>query len=246
MRETWRWFGPPDPITLAEVRQTGAKGIVSALHHVPSGVAWAPTRSRPQGRDRGGGADLGRDREHPGVGGDQDGTGPWQAHVAAWIDSLRAVVEADGPRVICYNFMPVLDWTRTDLRHPVEGGGTAMRFDLTDFAVFDLHLLLSDGAEADYPDDVREMAGERAAALDTVTSEALAANITAGLPGSTESWTLDDVRACLADYAGWVPTTCAQPDHLPEGGRAGRRGAWPAPVLSSRRSALPAPRACRG
>jgi mannonate dehydratase len=78
--------------------------------------------------------------------------------VAAWIDSLRAVAEADGPRVICYNFMPVLDWTRTELRHPVEGGGTAMRFDLTDFAAFDLHLLLRDGAEADYPDDLREMA----------------------------------------------------------------------------------------
>jgi mannonate dehydratase len=129
--------------------------------------------------------------------------------VAAWIDSLRAVVEADGPRVICYNFMPVLDWTRTELRHPVEGGGTAMRFDLTDFVAFDLHLLLRDGAEADYPDDLREKAGERAAALDTVTSEALAANITAGYPGRRKAgrWTMC-VPASPITRA-WAPTTCA-------------------------------------
>jgi mannonate dehydratase len=203
MRETWRWFGPPDAITLAEVRQTGAKGIVSALHHVPSGVAWgADEVAARKAEIEAAGLTWDVIESIPVSEAIKTGTGPWRAHVAAWIDSLRAVVEADGPRVICYNFMPVLDWTRTELRHPVEGGGTAMRFDLTDFAAFDLHLLLRDGAEADYPDDLREMAGQRAAALDTVTSEALAANITAGPAGATESWTLDDVRACLADYAG--------------------------------------------
>jgi mannonate dehydratase len=206
MRETWRWFGPPDAITLAEVRQTGAKGIVSALHHVPSGVAWgADEVAARKAEIEAAGLTWDVIESIPVSEAIKTGTGPWRAHVAAWIDSLRAVVEADGPRVICYNFMPVLDWTRTELRHPVEGGGTAMRFDLTDFVAFDLHLLLRDGAEADYPDDLREMAGQRAAALDTVTSEALAANITAGLPGATESWTLDDVRACLADYAGMGP-----------------------------------------
>jgi mannonate dehydratase len=203
MRETWRWFGPPDPITLAEVRQTGAKGIVSALHHVPSGIAWSADEVAARKAEiEAAGLTWDVIESIPVSEAIKTGTGPWQAHVGAWIDSLRAVAEADGPRVICYNFMPVLDWTRTDLRHPVEGGGTAMRFDLTDFAAFDLHLLLRDGAEADYSDDLRERAAIRAAALDPVTSEALAANITAGLPGSTESWTLDDVRACLADYAG--------------------------------------------
>jgi mannonate dehydratase len=206
MRKTWRWFGPPDPITLAEVRQTGAVGIVSALHNVPSGMAWHADEiaTRKAGIEAAG---LTWDviESIPVSEPIKTRTGPWRAHIDAWIASLRAVAEAGGPSVICYNFMPVLDWTRTDLRHPVGGGGTAMRFDLVDFAAFDLHLLLREGAEADYPPALREMAGDRAAALDTATSEALAANITAGLPGSMESWTLDDVRARLADYAGMGP-----------------------------------------
>jgi mannonate dehydratase len=203
MRETWRWFGPADPIRLAEVRQTGARGIVSALHHVPSGVAW--TREDVAARK----AEI----EAAGLTWDviesipvaetiKTRTGPWRAHVAAWIDSLRAVAEADGPRVICYNFMPVLDWTRTDLRHVLPDGATAMRFDLVDFAVFDLHLLQRAGAEADYPDAVRQDAKRRLDTMDANAREALAANITAGLPGAMESWTLEDVRAKLADYAG--------------------------------------------
>jgi len=98
--------------------------------------------------------------------------------------------------------MPVLDWTRTALRHPVKGGGTAMRFDLIDFAAFDLHLLHRDGAEADYPDDILAEAGMRAATFSAAQARALSANITAGLPGSTESWTLEDVRDRLADYDG--------------------------------------------
>jgi mannonate dehydratase len=110
--------------------------------------------------------------------------------------------------VICYNFMPVLDWTRTDLRHPVEGGGTAMRFDLTDFAAFD-H---SPSANATgRRRTTRRMCWRRRgprAALDA-DAERACRNITAGLPGSMESWTLDDVRACLADYRGMGPTTCA-------------------------------------
>jgi mannonate dehydratase len=115
------------------------------------------------------------------------------------------VAKAGGPRVICYNFMPVLDWTRTDLRAPVPGGGTAMRFDLVDFVVFDLHILRRAGAEADYPEGIRAAAERRATVMEEGDAEALAANITAGLPGSTESWTLDDVRARIADYEGCGP-----------------------------------------
>jgi mannonate dehydratase len=203
MRETWRWFGPPDPITLAEVRQTGAVGIVSALHHVPSGKAWSTSEVADR-KSEIAAAGLTWDviESIPVSEAIKTRTGPWQAHIGAWIDSLRAVAKADGPRVICYNFMPVLDWTRTDLRHPVAGGGTAMRFDLTDFAAFDIHILKRDGAEVDYPPDVLEKAQTRAQGMDADAASALAANITAGLPGSMESWTLDDVRARLADYHG--------------------------------------------
>lgn len=203
MRETWRWFGPPDPITLAEVRQTGAAGIVSALHHVPSGIAWDTDEVAVRKAEiEAAGLTWDVIESIPVSEAIKTRSGPWQAHLAAWQDSLRAVAAADGPRVICYNFMPVLDWTRTALRHPIASGGTAMRFDLIDFAVFDLFLLAREGAEADYPDAVRTEAEDRAKALDADGAAALAANITAGLPGSMESWTLDDVRARLADYRG--------------------------------------------
>jgi mannonate dehydratase len=122
----------------------------------------------------------------------------------AWIDSLRAVAEADGPRVICYNFMPVLDWTRTDLRHPVEGGGTAMRFDLTDFAAFDLHLLLRDGRRRIIPMTCARRPAS-APPHSTPSRPRRWPQHHRGPAGATESWTLDDVRACLADYAGMGP-----------------------------------------
>ncbi len=203
MRETWRWFGPPDPISLAEVRQTGAVGIVSALHHVPSGVAWrADEVAARKAEIEDAGLTWDVIESIPVSESIKTRTGEWSAHIASWIDSLRAVADADGPRVICYNFMPVLDWTRTDLRFPVVGGGTAMRFDLTDFAAFDIHILRRDGAKADYAADVIAAAAARAEAFDETQAQGLAANITAGLPGSTESWTLDDVRALLADYQG--------------------------------------------
>ncbi len=203
MRETWRWFGPPDPITLAEVRQTGAAGIVSALHHVPSGEAWTAEEVAAR-REEIAGAGLKWDviESIPVSEAIKTRTGPWRAHVDAWIDSLRAVARAGGPPVICYNFMPVLDWTRTDLRAPLPGGGTAMRFDLVDFAAFDLHILRRPGAEADYPADIAAAADRRAADMDARQAEALAANITAGLPGASESWTLADMRDRLADYRG--------------------------------------------
>jgi mannonate dehydratase len=214
MRETWRWFGPPDPITLAEVRQTGAQGIVSALHHVPSGVAWTEVEVADRKAEIAA-AGLTWDviESIPVSEAIKTRTGPWQAHIEAWINSLRAVAKADGPRMICYNFMPVLDWTRTDLRHPVACGGTAMRFDLTDFAAFDIHLLKRDGAEATTRMTLlRRRTDARIATMDAGCRKRLPRNITAGLPGSTESWTLDDVRARLADYHGMGPETLR--DHL--------------------------------
>ncbi len=203
MRETWRWFGPPDPITLAEVRQTGAKGIVSALHHVPAGEAWAVGEVAARKAEiEAAGLTWDVVESIPVSEAVKTRTGPWREHLDAWTRSLRALAEAGGPRVICYNFMPVLDWTRTALREPLPDGGTAMRFDLVDFAVFDLYILGREGAGTDYPDDVAAEATRRAAELDETAAAALAANITAGLPGSMESWSLEDVRARLGDYDG--------------------------------------------
>lgn len=201
MKQTWRWFGPPDPISLSEIRQTGAVGIVSALHHLPPGVPWrADDIAARKAEIEAAGLDWDVIESLPVSEEIKTRGSDWRAHVDAWIRSLRAIAEADGPRTICYNFMPVLDWTRTALRHPTPTGGTAMRFDLTDFAVFDIHLLGREGAAAAYPPGIVAAAEGRARALDTEVALSLAANITAGLPGATERWTLADVRRCLDAY----------------------------------------------
>lgn len=201
MRETWRWFGPPDPITLPEIRQTGAAGIVSALHHLPPGTPWPEAEIAARKREI---EDAGLTWdviESLPVSEAIKSRGPERAaHVAAWIDSLAAIARAGGPRTVCYNFMPVLDWTRTTLRARLPDGGTAMRFDLVDFALFDIHILRRAGAEGDYDAATSAEATARWAMMAEAEADALAAHVTAGLPGANDSWTLAEVRALLQQY----------------------------------------------
>lgn len=205
MRETWRWFGPEDEIKITEIVQTGAQGIVSALHHVPTGAVWTAEEIATRKRQI-----EGPPEAPTGLTWDvveslpvseeiKTQTGAWRAHLDAWRQSLHHLAEA-GIRVICYNFMPVLDWTRTDLRHPVAGGGTAMAFDLVDFVLFDLHVLKRPGAAGDYPDDLREEAAERFGRAGEDPGAALTRTILAGLPGAAEHWTVADVGHALARY----------------------------------------------
>ena len=206
MKETWRWFGPPDRISLAEIRQTGSAGIVTALHHLQPGAVWPVAAiAERKAMIEASGLDWDVIESLPVSEAIKTQTGDWRAHLEAWRQSLRNIAEAGGPQVICYNFMPILDWTRTVLRHPLPHGGTAMRFDLTDFAVFDLHLLQRPGASEDFPDALRSAADQRHAAMSDDAKTALARNIVAGLPGTDTSWTLDDVRALLATYDGISP-----------------------------------------
>ncbi|MEM1274698.1 MAG: mannonate dehydratase [Pseudomonadota bacterium] len=206
MRETWRWFGPADKISLPEIRQTGAVGIVSALHHVPVGQVWPVQEITERGAEIAA-AGLSWDviESLPVSEAIKTQTGAWRDHLDAWRQSLRNIAVADGPRVICYNFMPILDWTRTVLHSPLSHGGTAMRFDLTDFAVFDLHLLARPGAAEGFPEPVREAAARRMGEITDEQKAGLIANIIAGLPGTDTSWSLDDVRAHLATYAAISP-----------------------------------------
>ncbi|WP_375452481.1 mannonate dehydratase [uncultured Devosia sp.] len=206
MRQTWRWFGPQDLTSIDDITQAGAAGVVSALHHVPNGVVWTPEEIA---------------RRHGEIGTRKDGTpsgltwdvveslpvtedmkkqkGDWRAHIENYKTSMRNLCDS-GIAVICYNFMPVLDWTRTDLRWTLPNGGSCMRFDINDFAVFDIHILERPGAAADYGNLVADEAGRRFARLDEAGKKALARNVTMGLPGSTESMTLDDLRAHLNEY----------------------------------------------
>jgi mannonate dehydratase len=206
MRQTWRWFGPKDLVSTDDMLQAGVEGVVSALHHVPTGAVWEPAeierRQREIGR-RGDGTASGLAWEVveslPVSEDVKRQTGDWRAHLAAYRDSLRNLAAA-GIEVVCYNFMPVLDWTRTDLAYRVAHGGTCMRFDFADFAAFDLHILRRTGAEEDYPEEVREEAARRFRAMDDTRRERLAGNIAFGLPGAAESLTLDGLREHLDAY----------------------------------------------
>ena len=211
MKQTWRWFGPHDICRIEDVAQAGAAGVVSALHHLPNGVVWSPDEIAKRQ------AEVARrsDGEPSGLAWDvveslpvsediKKQKGEWRAHTEAYKVSLRNLAAA-GIEVICYNFMPVLDWTRTDLRWRVANGATCMRFDINDFAGFDIHLLKRPGAERDFSPQVVEEAGRRIAALDDAARRKLADAITMGLPGSTETMDLAGVRAHLAEYGAISP-----------------------------------------
>jgi mannonate dehydratase len=206
MRQTWRWFGPRDLCSIDDITQVGAQGVVSALHHIPNGVVWSKDEIAQRQREiatRKNGSPSGLTWdvvESLPVSEDiKKQKNDWREHIANYKVSLQHLAEA-GIEVICYNFMPVLDWTRTDLRYTVPNGASCMRFDINDFAAFDIHVLKRPGAAADYSNAIGDEAARRFAELDDSGCKQLARNVTMGLPGSTESMTLDDVREHLAEY----------------------------------------------
>lgn len=208
MRQTWRWFGPVDKVTLADARQAGVEGIVTALHHVPTGAVWTPEEIERRQREvafhpDGSMTHLAWEvvESLPVSEAIKTQTGDWRAHLVHYRRSLENLARA-GIHVVCYNFMPVLDWTRTDLGWRVAHGGKAMRFDIADFAAFDIHILKRQGAAEDFPEPVVAAAARRFAALDDAQQNRLAANIIAGLPGSQEHWSLETLSGHLDDYRG--------------------------------------------
>lgn len=206
MKQTWRWFGPNDLARIDDVVQAGAQGVVSALHHVPNGVVWTPEEIAKRQQE----IATRKDGSPSGIAWDvieslpvsediKKQKGDWRVHIDNYKTSMENVAAA-GLKTICYNFMPVLDWTRTNLRYQVGSGATCMRFDINDFAVFDIHLLQRPGAEGDYSNAVTDEAGRRFPAMDDATQKKLAKTITTALPGSTETMTLDGMRAHLDEY----------------------------------------------
>ena len=207
MRQTWRWFGPKDLVSVDDMLQAGVEGVVSALHHVPTGAVWTPeeiARRQAEIATRADGTPSGiawEVVESLPVSEDiKKQKGDWRAHIDAYRESLRNLADA-GIEVVCYNFMPVLDWTRTDLAWRVAHGGTCMRFDLADFAAFDIHILERAGRGRGLS------RGGRAEAARALRRDGRGAqggssprNVVFGLPGSVEGMTLDDVRAHLAEY----------------------------------------------
>jgi mannonate dehydratase len=211
MRQTWRWFGPRDHVSTDDMMQAGVEGIVSALHHIPTGMVWTPEEiGRRQDlighmKDRSASSLRWEVVESLPVSEDiKTQKGDWRQHIAAYNTSLKHLAEA-GIEVICYNFMPVLDWTRTQLKWRLSNGATCMRFDFIDFASFDIFVLARPNALEDLPDWVVEQARERHMRMTDADKEALARNIVFGLPGAAESFTLAEVRAHLENYQGFTP-----------------------------------------
>ncbi|MDA4847480.1 mannonate dehydratase [Hoeflea poritis] len=207
MRQTWRWFGPLDRVTIGDARQAGAEAIVSALHHIPPGALWPLEEIAARHHDVSHNADgtaTGLAWEVveslPVSEAIKTMSGDWRGDIERYKASLSNLAEA-GIRTVCYNFMPVLDWTRTDLAAPMDHGGTSMRFDLVDFAVFDMHILCRPSADRDYPKTVAELAGRRFTDMSDAQKRRLTENVTAGLPGAAEHWTLEGLRDQLANYA---------------------------------------------
>ena len=211
MKQTWRWFGPRDLTGIDDIIQSGAEAVVSALHHLPTGAVWEPEEIARRQRE----IATRRDGSPSGLAWEvveslpvsediKKQTGDWRAHIANYRQSLRHLAQA-GIEAICYNFMPVLDWTRTDLHWRLPHGGTCMRFDLEDFAAFDIHILKRAGAGEDYPEAVVEAAARRHAAMDEGTRRKLVRSVTMGLPGSTETMSLEDMRRHLAEYGAISP-----------------------------------------
>lgn len=206
MKQTWRWFGPKDFVSVDHMVQSGVQGVVSALHHIPPGEVWSQKdiqkrQNEISSMQNGRPSTLHWDVvESLPVSEDiKKQKGKWRQHIQTYRQSLENLASC-GLEVVCYNFMPVLDWTRTHLRWPLKSGATCMRFDVIDFIVFDVHILQRSGAEEAYSKGHKEEAARRFQQLNSDQIMQLSANITSGLPGAAGGFSLGDLRAHLQDY----------------------------------------------
>ncbi|MER8973406.1 mannonate dehydratase [Mesorhizobium sp. M0800] len=182
MRQTWRWFGPDDPVTLAHVRQAGAVGIVSALHHLNDGRAWpADEIARRKAEIEAAGLTWDVVESivvHEDI---KTRSGDWRSLIDNYKASIRAVAAA-GINTVCYNFMAITDWTRTDLDYPMPHGGTALRFDVVELCAYDVFILEREGAEADHPPARIEAARVRLQAMSNSDKARLERNLIGWVP----------------------------------------------------------------
>lgn len=209
MEQTWRWYGPSDPVTLADIRQAGATGIVTALHEVPIGEVWTEealsVRKRLIEWDDSKNPSVLRGLTwsviesipvHEDIKQGKPARDKW---IEKYKESIRNVGKVGIP-VVTYNWMPVVDWTRTNLDMELEDGARALAFDMIEFAAFELFILKREGAEVSYSPEIISLAKAKYGAMSSEERYVLQKNIIAGLPGGQEGYSLDDFKARLDEY----------------------------------------------